>query len=317
MERYQLRVDGEPVELMTGSWYESSNPYTGQAWAEIPQCDARDVEHAVQAAHRAFTTGPWAEKNASQRGMFLHRLGDLIARDGRRLAETEVRDNGKLFAEMLGHLKCVHQWYYYFGGLADKVQGAALPLDKRGFFSFTGNEPLGVVEAITPWNSPLLLASWKIAPALAAGCSVVVKPSEFTSASTLEFAELFDEAGFPPRGDQRRDRLRKRGGISARRTSFGAENQLHRLGGHGPADQRTGGTPPQAHLDGTGRDVPQHRVRGCGAGTGCLTYMATSGGYKDSGLGRENGIDAIREYQQVKSVWINTGAVASNPFVMR
>ncbi len=124
-------------------------------------------------------------------------MGDLISREGQRLAEIEVRDNGKLIAEMGGQLRYIPQWFYYFGGLADKVEGKVLPLDKKGYFSFTRKEPIGVVAAITPWNSPLLLLSWKIAPALAAGCTVVIKPSEFASASTLEFAKLFEEAGFP------------------------------------------------------------------------------------------------------------------------
>ena len=134
----------------------------------------------------------------SQRGLLLHRVGDLIARDAKRLAEFEVRDNGKLMAEMFGQCEYLLQWHYYFGGLADKIQGAVVPLDKKGYFNFTRHEPLGVVAAITPWNSPLLLATWKIAPALATGCTVLVKPSEFTSASTIEFAKLFTEAGFPP-----------------------------------------------------------------------------------------------------------------------
>src|SRR5512145_3353550 len=99
---------------------------------------------------------------------------------------------------MQGQLNYIPQWFYYFGGLADKIQGAAIPLDKKNFFNFTRNEPLGVVAVITPWNSPLLLTAWKIAPALAAGCTVVIKPSEHASASTLQFAKLFEEAGFPP-----------------------------------------------------------------------------------------------------------------------
>jgi len=196
MKRYQLSIGGKDVDPQGGQWFETSNPYTGEPWAQIPRCDARDVDAAVQAAHGAFT-GAWAETTASQRGLLMHRLADLIARDAHKLAQTEVRDNGKLLAEMLGQLDYIPQWYRYFGGLADKIEGTVPPLDKKGYFCFTRKEPLGVVAAITPWNSPLLLASWKIAPALAAGCTVVVKPSEFTSASTLEFAKLFDEAGFP------------------------------------------------------------------------------------------------------------------------
>ena len=198
MKRYLIRVGGRSFEPATGTWFETQNPYTGQTWAEIPRCDARDVDIAVQAAHRALTTGPWAELTPTQRGALMRRLGDLIARDAAKLAATEVRDNGKLLAEMQGQLNYIPQWFHYYGGLADKIQGSTLPLDKKGYFAFTRHEPVGVVAAITPWNSPLMLASWKVAPALAAGCTIVVKPSEFTSASTLEFAELFDEAGFPP-----------------------------------------------------------------------------------------------------------------------
>jgi aldehyde dehydrogenase (NAD+) len=127
----------------------------------------------------------------------LRRLGDLIAKNAERLSELEVMDNGKLIAEMRAQLNYAPQWYYYFGGLADKVEGSVIPLDKKGYFNFTRYEPLGVVVAITPWNSPLLLTAWKLAPALAAGNTVVIKPSEFTSVSTLEFIKLVEEAGFP------------------------------------------------------------------------------------------------------------------------
>ena len=198
MKRYDLFINGEYVKPSTETWFESQNPFTGEVWAEIPRGDERDVELAVQAAHQALTTGPWAEMSASQRGLLMHRLGDLIGKNAVQLAQTEVRDNGKLYTEMLGQLNYIPQWFYYYGGMADKIQGATLPLDKKGYFAYTRHEPVGVVAAITPWNSPLLLTAWKIAPALAAGCTVVVKPSEFTSASTLEFAALFEQAGFPP-----------------------------------------------------------------------------------------------------------------------
>jgi (Z)-2-((N-methylformamido)methylene)-5-hydroxybutyrolactone dehydrogenase len=163
----------------------------------MPKGTAADVERAVEAAHRAFTTGDWPKFNASQRGALLRRLGDLIAREADRLGALEVRDNGKLFAEMGGQLRYLPQWYYYFGGLADKIEGAVIPIDKASTFNFTRHEPVGVIAAITPWNSPLMLLSWKLAPALAAGCTMVVKPSEFTSASALEFMKLVEEAGFP------------------------------------------------------------------------------------------------------------------------
>lgn len=198
MHRYQLHIDGAALDPASGDWFESDDPYTAQAWALIPRGNAADVDRAVQAAHRAFTTGPWSTMTATDRGLLMHRVGDLIARDAKRLAEVEVRDNGKLWAEMSAQLAYIPRWFHYFGGLADKIEGRVVPIDKKGYFNYTRREPLGVVAAITPWNSPLLLATWKIAPALAAGCTVVLKPSEFTSASALEFVRLFDEAGFPP-----------------------------------------------------------------------------------------------------------------------
>lgn len=197
-QRFQMYIDGQSRDASSGLWFDSDNPYTGEVWAEIARGNADDADAAVQAAYRAGTTGPWAELTASQRGMLLHRLGDLIARDAAKLAEIEVRDNGKLYSEMLGQLSYIPQWFYYFGGLADKIEGGVPQFDKKGYFAFTRREPVGVVVAITPWNSPLMLTAWKIAPALAAGCTVVLKPSEFTSASTLAFIRLFEEAGFPP-----------------------------------------------------------------------------------------------------------------------
>jgi aldehyde dehydrogenase (NAD+) len=135
---------------------------------------------------------------ASKRGALLRRLGDLITERSKHLAEIEVRDNGKLYAEMSMQTAYMAQWYHYYGGLADKVEGAVIPTDKADTFNFTRYEPLGVVAAIVPWNSPLLLLAWKLAPALAAGNTMVIKPSEFTSASTLEFMKLVEDAGFPP-----------------------------------------------------------------------------------------------------------------------
>jgi aldehyde dehydrogenase (NAD+) len=389
-------------------------------------------------------------------------------------------------------LNYVPQWFYYYGGLADKIQGTTLPLDKKGYFSFTKNEPLGVVAAITPWNSPLLLASWKIAPALAAGCTVVIKPSEFTSASTLEFMKLFEEAGFPPgvvnvvtgfgneigstlvehplvqkisftgsdatgklinaqAAKQLKHTAMELGGKSPNiifedadidQAVYGAISGIFAATGQtciagsrllvqesiyeqvieklltiaktakmgDPMDLSTqvgpittqaqykkvkdyiaigledgatlllGGAPATKPECGNGwfieptifgdvkntMRIAQEEVFGpilsilkfkdeedavsiandvrfglaaaawtkdigrairmsdkLKAGTiwintyRAVSFMAPFGGYKDSGLGRENGIDAIKEYLQTKTVWINTGAVSGNPFVMR
>lgn len=492
MKRYQLRIAGKAQEPAGLAWFETQNPYTGQTWAEIPRGDARDVDLAVQAAHQALTSGPWAEMTPTQRGASMRKLADLIERDASRLAAIEVRDNGKLLAEMQGQLNYLPQWFHYYGGLADKVQGSTLPLDKKGYFAFTRHEPVGVVAAITPWNSPLLLLGWKIAPALAAGCTVVVKPSEFTSASTLELAELFEAAGFPPgvfnvvtgfgtevgtplvehplvrkisfTGSDSTGRLiNEAAGRHLKHTSlelggkspnivfedadleqavsgaisgiFAATGQtciagsrllvqdsIHdafvdrllavartaRMGD--PMDPSTQVGPVTTPLQyrkvleyidiarGEGATAILGGEKGtspeCGAGwfvqptifTGvrnhmriaqeevfgpvlsiirfkdeadalriandvrfglaaavwtqdigrairmseklqagtvwvntyrAISFMAPFGGYKDSGLGRENGADAIREYLQTKCVWINSGAATANPFVMR
>jgi aldehyde dehydrogenase (NAD+) len=177
--------------------FESFDPYAGKPWALVPRCGAEDIDAAVAAASRAFRTGPWRSMNASARGKLLVRLADLIAANAERLAAIETRDNGKLITEMTAQLRYMPEWYRYFGGLADKIEGAVLPIDKPGMFAFTRREPLGVVAAIVPWNSPLLLLTWKLAPLLAAGNTVVIKPSEHASCSTLAFAALFAEAGFP------------------------------------------------------------------------------------------------------------------------
>ncbi len=198
LEQYKMYIDGQWVESASGDYFESDNPFTGRSWALIPKGGKHDVDRAVQSAHRAFVSGDWPQLIASQRGALLRKLGDLLTTHAEHLAEIEVRDNGKLIAEMSAQLKYVPQWYYYYGGLADKIEGSVIPIDKPDNFNYTRYEPLGVVGAIVPWNSPLLLTAWKLAPALAAGNTVVLKPSEYTSASLLEFMRVFEQAGFPP-----------------------------------------------------------------------------------------------------------------------
>jgi aldehyde dehydrogenase (NAD+) len=197
IRKYQCFIDGQWQASQSGEYFESTDPFLAKPWASIPKCDARDVDLAVAAARQALEHGEWSRMHPTQRGHLLRRLGDLITRDADRLAAIEVQDNGKLYAEMRGQVGYIPQWYHYFGGLADKIEGSVLPIDKPNMFTYTRHEPVGVVAAITPWNSPLLLATWKLAPALAAGCTIVLKPSEFTSASTLEFMKLVEVAGFP------------------------------------------------------------------------------------------------------------------------
>ncbi|MFC9553569.1 aldehyde dehydrogenase [Rhodococcus sp. NPDC056960] len=197
MQTYLLHIDGQRRPSADETYFETDNPFTGEPWAQIARGQADDVEDAVQAAHRAMTTGPWASMTPTARGRVLQRIADALEENAELLARTEVRDNGKLYTEMLGQCQYLAQWYRYYGGLADKIEGRVVPVDKPGYFTYTRREPIGVVGIITPWNSPLLLLTWKLAPALAAGCSAVVKPSEYTSASTLVFVRILEEAGLP------------------------------------------------------------------------------------------------------------------------
>jgi aldehyde dehydrogenase (NAD+) len=196
MKQYQHYIGGTWTDPDSGKWFDTENPYTGVVWAKIAKGNAADMDKAVAAAKQAFEGG-WGTSLPSYRGKLLCRLADIIDREADRLGRLEVQDNGKLLAEMGGQTKYIGEWYRYFGGLADKIEGTVIPTDKPNMFNFTRYEPFGVVGLITPWNSPLLLVAYKLAPALAAGNTAVIKPSEFTSASTLEFMELIAEAGFP------------------------------------------------------------------------------------------------------------------------
>ncbi len=198
MKKHKLLIAGEWVDPQSGEWFESVNPFTAAPWALIPRGSKPDIDCAVAAARTAFYSKEWRGLTATARGALLRRLADLIAAEAPALAEIETTDNGKLIAEMRAQLNYIPQWFNYFGGLADKIEGRVIPIDKPGVFNFTREEPLGVIAAITPWNSPLMLAAWKLAPALAAGNTVVWKPSEFSSVSALAFGELFARAGFPP-----------------------------------------------------------------------------------------------------------------------
>jgi acyl-CoA reductase-like NAD-dependent aldehyde dehydrogenase len=195
--QFELLIGGESAPAASAFTYDSVDPFTGRPWARVPDGGAADVDRAVAAA-RAALNGPWGALTATARGKLLWRLGEIIAREAEQLAELEVRDGGKLVREMVGQMRSLPDYYFYYGGLADKLQGDVIPVDKPNYLVYTRYEPVGVVGAITPWNSPLLLLTWKLAAGLAAGCTFVVKPSDHTPTSTLAFAKLFAEAGFPP-----------------------------------------------------------------------------------------------------------------------
>lgn len=198
MKQYQFYADGAWHDPDAGEWFESDNPTTGRPWARIPRCRSADVELAVQAAQRCFSEGPWSRMNATDRGRLLRRLGDISIKRAAALADIETLDNGKRNRDIEPALKTwLADHFYYYSGLADKLEGAVIPVDAPDLFNYTRHEPFGVVGCITAWNSPLNIAIWKLAPALAAGNCVVLKPSEFASASALALMQAFEEADLP------------------------------------------------------------------------------------------------------------------------
>ena len=198
LKTYQMFIDGGWADASDGRTFPSYNPATAEAWAAIPEATAADVERAVMAAHRAFSEGEWARMLPSARGRLLRRLADLLADKSEALGLIETTDTGKMLKETRWQAKYVAEYFHFYAGAADKVMGSTLPIDKPDMWAMTIREPIGVIAAIVPWNSQLFLSAVKIGPALAAGNTVVLKASEHASAPMLEFARLFDEAGFPP-----------------------------------------------------------------------------------------------------------------------
>lgn len=196
-ERIGHFIDGEYREPSEGRYFESTNPATLEVLYEAARGNEEDVRIAVDAARRTFESTAWRRTTPTQRGHLLRRLGDAVAANAEELARFESLDNGKLLREMRGQLRSLPEYLYYYAGLADKVQGSQIPTNSPEVLNFTQREALGVVGAITPWNSPLTLTVSKLAPALAAGNTMVIKPSEHTSRTILRLAELTVEAGFP------------------------------------------------------------------------------------------------------------------------
>jgi len=198
MQHYQLFIDGQRREGATGQVMTTENPSTGEAWASFACAAPEDVDAAVAAARRALEDPAWRDMTQTARGKVLVRLAELIEANADRLGRLETTDSGKLLAETLSQTGYVGDFYRYYAGLADKIEGAVLPIDKPGMHVFTRREPIGVVAAIVPWNAQMFLTATKLAPALAAGCTVVLKASEFAPVPMLAFAALVEEAGFPP-----------------------------------------------------------------------------------------------------------------------
>lgn len=194
---YQLYINGKWSSGQSNKIFNSTNPATGKVWATFAGATKEDVNDAVAAAKSALTNGKWAAMSATQRGKLLYKLADLVEENAQILAKLETQDSGKLLKETLAQTTYVADYYRYFAGLADKLEGATLPIDKPDMHVYTTREPLGVVAAIVPWNAQMFLTATKLGPALAAGCTVVLKASEIAACPMLYFASLIEKAGFP------------------------------------------------------------------------------------------------------------------------
>ena len=192
-----MLIDGEWVTSGSGRTFSCVDPFTEQSWGRIPLADAADVDRAVRAARRAFDAGGWPQTPPAKRAALLRKLAQLITENADALAHRQILENGKLISEMRPGADVLASACFYFSGLAETFHGMSLPVSIPNIVSYTVREPIGVVAAITPWNSPLLLLAWKLFPALAAGNTVVIKPSEITPTSTLLLGELIVQAGFP------------------------------------------------------------------------------------------------------------------------
>ncbi|MGE3777584.1 MAG: aldehyde dehydrogenase family protein, partial [Pirellulaceae bacterium] len=194
----QLLIDGRWVAAKSGKTFATINPTTGTEIAQVAEADKADVDLAVAAARRAFDSGPWSRMAAAERGRLLLKLADLIESHKDELAALETLDNGKPIRDSLNaDLPLTIACYRYYAGWADKIHGKTIPINGP-YFCYTRHEPVGVAGQIIPWNFPLLMQAWKLGPALACGCAVVMKPAEQTPLTALRVGELIQEAGFPP-----------------------------------------------------------------------------------------------------------------------
>ncbi len=197
MSEFKLYIDGEFCDAENGASFDSRDPSTGEAWAKMPAATMNDTDRAVKAAWRAFNEGEWPTLTATARGKLIARLGELVVRDAQIMADLETRDTGKIIRETSSTTAYAGEYFRYYAGLADKIEGSTFSADKPTLETYTRREPLGVVAAVVPWNSQLFLTAVKLGPALAAGNTIVVKASEDGPAPILHFARLVHEAGFP------------------------------------------------------------------------------------------------------------------------
>jgi len=197
MKRYRNYINGDWVESVSGKYFAVVDPSTEDVIAEVPDSNEGDVNRAVDAAKNAFESGAWPQTTAQERGRILFRLAEHVRKAAAALAELEARNTGKPIVEAEYDIADVATCFEYYGGLATKVLGHVNPVPDNAL-SFTLREPIGVAAQIIPWNYPLLMAAWKLAPAIAAGCTCILKPAEQTPLTALEFAHFLEEAALPP-----------------------------------------------------------------------------------------------------------------------
>lgn len=198
MPHYRMYIDGAWTDGADGQVMTTENPATGEPWATFACAAPADVNRAVAAARRMLDDPAWRDLTPSARGRLLYRLAERVEESAERIGRVETTDSGKLAAETVSQTRYVADYYRYFAGLADKIEGAVLPIDKPDMHVYTTREPIGVVAAVVPWNAQMFLTATKLGPALAAGCTVVLKASEIAPAPMFEFARLIEAAGFPP-----------------------------------------------------------------------------------------------------------------------
>src|SRR5260221_6465939 len=194
---YQNYVNGQWVSSASGKTFPVYDPSTEEVIAQVAASESADVERAVKAARAAFDSGPWPKTAAQDRGTILFKLAEKVRQNSAMLAEMECRNTGKPIVEAEYDIADVATCFEYYGGLANKVTGSVIPVPANAL-SFTLREPVGVAGQIIPWNYPLMIAAWQLAPAMAAGCTCILKPAEQTPLTALEFANWFEEAGLPP-----------------------------------------------------------------------------------------------------------------------
>jgi len=197
MKTYPLYINGEFVQPEASATLDVIDPSTADVIARVPDAGAADVARAVRTARAAFDTGPWKDTTAQDRGRVLFKLADIVRRRAGELAELETRNTGKPIVEAEFDIGDVATCFEYYGGLATKIHGDVIPIPDNAM-SLALREPIGVAGQIIPWNYPLLMASWKLAPAICAGCTTVLKPAEQTPLTVLELASSFADAGLPP-----------------------------------------------------------------------------------------------------------------------